>query len=261
MKKLHFLVYLFLLVFPSTILCQSRQKEKVQSAANDSDYEFPILYENNAFGYGKNIFLSISQQVFEKVDNSQAVFINAGVNKYFSLSAGAIVTKFHKAQFIYLSPEFFYPIKKDLRMALQVKSLRDFNFDVFIFNPTLLLSYGSSAKNITIGWGPYLDSKGNYEHLFPIDGLYADGALKLNLRYPLNDKTGVFSNNEYTVADVVQRENRATFFITKTGVDYHLDRINVFAAVLLLHNNNTLFQSQTLRQYSFGFNYKMHTSK
>jgi len=251
MKNHHLLCFLCFLI-PISLFSQSKEPKKEGSAYTSESF-IPIFFENNAFGYNRNIYFGISQQVIRNGRNNQAVFLNAGIKKYFSLSAGTIVTKFHDPQYIFLSPEFFYPVNDKLNLALQLKTMRSFIFDVFIVNPTALVSLGTPNKNITLAWAPYIDSDKNFEVLFPIDGIYSNGAFKLNGRYAINEKLLFFSNNEYTVADV-RGFPRTSFFSSKSGINYHLKRVNVFAAILFLRNNT---REENIRQYSFGIHYKL----
>lgn len=213
---------------------KSRTQEtsnEVTNASQDDNY-FPI-YNENVFGYNKDIFYSLTWFLDGDAPDAFVHFINAGISKNFGISLGAIandVVNVGDPDQFYFSPEFNFPLQEKLYLSVHLKTIKA--GDAFLFKPAVFAGFGTPGQHLAIGYSPSIDDEGNYNQLGFGDFAYTGGGIRLQGRYPLflesNYTLSLFGKGEYGTVSSAFID--AKFNSIAVGLEFQIKRFNIYSA-------------------------------
>jgi len=239
MKIIHFFTLISFFSISFTALGQTSRTQKTtdeESLTRQDKNHFPIYYEN-VFGYNKDIFYSFNWFLDGDGPDGFIHFVNAGITNNFAISAGAVATdviNIGEPEQFYISPEFNFPLQEKLYLAVHLKTV--IAGEAVLFKPATFIGFGTSGKQLAIGYSPSINDEGDFNALGFGEFAYTGGAIKVHGRYPLfiesNYKLSVFGKADYGTVDFSfgfgSFETKLNSLVS--GLEFQFKRFNIIAA-------------------------------
>lgn len=188
------------------VLCQAQfsSESNIEDTEEESS-EIETWYSNHIHNQDRAFIspkpnLNVLYLAQERRD-VQTLFFNAPIGDNFQVDAGFLFSDFERfAQGLGLS--YSIPLNERLRIELRAKSLISEDFEDYVFNPQVVVSYGTMRKNLSIGLGGIAGSNFDGFEIMAIgDLLYTNGGILIGASYPITSQFSVVTDNNIVRSD------------------------------------------------------------
>lgn len=222
--RITLLVSLLLISFGALLAQDTSEFDNTQDDVSmDSNY-LPSFGDNFAFGYGDDLIITydlFTGDLFES--DLSTLFFHKGFGKNVGVTVGTANSDYISPELIYLTPEFNFSLSDKATMAIQLKTIFDKEFSNVALAPTALISFGTRAQNITIGYSPFYDGEDFYAMGIG-DLVYSNGALKIAGRVPITDEISFLSKNDLVLDEI-------NILLSKSGIEYNSEKFAIRALI------------------------------
>lgn len=214
----------------------------------DEQRNVPINGDNFAFGYEDKFIVSMDYFSDLFLDSDVvSIFLHKGFGDSFGLTVGSFNDGFTNPQLFYIAPEVYFSLTDNAKMTIQLRTVYPDDFSDYAISPTALVSFGTAARNITLGYSPVFDGD-TFEAMSFADLNYINASIKISARAPLTNELFFVTKNDISIND-------GTGLLTRTGIEYGSDNYGVHVLLNHLRFSAAFFGTISDTSLSLGGSY------